>query len=57
MSEKPKHLTTEDPHGEFGPEVRCICGWRKRHPRQKVRMLASMAHLTKNLDDTPRSPR
>lgn len=42
--EKP-HLITFDPHGEFGPEVRCWCGWRKRHARAKVRDRAAAGHL------------
>lgn len=53
MSEqKPEHLTWFEPHGEFGHEVRCTCGWKKRHARAKVRDRAAAAHLA----DHPTTP-
>jgi hypothetical protein len=44
---KPAHMIVRDPHGEFGPTAWCICGWRKNHPREKVREAAIVRHLAR----------
>lgn len=49
MSETSKHRLTTDPHGVQGIEVRCICGWRKAHPRAKVRETAAARHMAKEV--------
>ena len=46
--EKPAHVVTFEPHGEHGPEMRCVCGWVKRHKRQKVREDAALRHYAKH---------
>jgi hypothetical protein len=47
---KPAHHLTTDPHGQQGIEVWCICGWRKAHPRRKVRDTAAAKHISKTID-------
>jgi hypothetical protein len=38
---------TYDPHGEHGSTVKCSCGWRYRHKREKVREDAIDRHINK----------
>lgn len=37
----------DEPHADGGHTVICTCGWRKRHPRRKVRMQAADRHYGK----------
>lgn len=44
---KPEHYTWDDPHGQNGPTVMCLCGWAYWHKRAKIRARAAKRHLSK----------